>query len=578
MERADTKTSALAPSTSAYEANSYSMNGAMRCKDSMLFDDTARPTGPSSSAQNNAVKVVFLTVNDVYAVLPDYDGVGGIAELATMLQSVRQRISADSHVIFTLNGDFLWRSELDRKDKGAHMVELLNYLGVEYVVLGNHEFDFGAEFLMELLTEANFTCFGSNIRSSSNGELLPGITDTCVVPLRNGLRLGLFGVSTTVTAQDPFAGPSVVFEDEVPHASRCVQELKAQGADAIVVLTHFKVADDVHLAMHAPGIDLILGGHDHMPMTCSAGQTLIHKSGIDALWLGVVEMTLTIPAVTEEMKALESSVQVGFQWQMLLNRGYEADPRCSTIINRYACLVEQDEKAQGKLEPLGTVLTALDGRRVTCRTQESNLGNLVADALREGLNADVGLVNAGYIKGDHLNAPGLVVTRKWLEKYLPLVKPTVVVEMPLRELKAALLYWLRRHPVMSSSQPQFSGLRVVYDISQPSAPAISSIHLAKEKYQGDVDESAENQRPGECHEENSGGMDRLVTVAMPLLNTMDGWHFFAGAPQLSSGPIVRNLVEKFVRKRGKVVYAPQEGRLRVITPTLTTLPSHASSL
>jgi 2',3'-cyclic-nucleotide 2'-phosphodiesterase (5'-nucleotidase family) len=442
------------------------------------------------------------------------------------------------------------------------MVEMLNQIGIEYVVLGNHEFDFGAEHMRDLLARAKFTCFGSNARSATNGELYPGLADARVIPLSNGLRLGLFGVVTTVTGKDPFAGPSVVFDDERPHARRCVGELKAQGANVIVALTHFKVAEDVRLAMQVPGINLILGGHDHFPITCAAGvDTLIHKSGMDALWLGAVEMSLATSAQAVEGKPAD--VRVSFQWQMLLNKGYQADPGCLAILKKYVHHVEQEELAQGKLEPLGTALTALDGRRVTCRTQESNMANLVADALREELRADVGLVNAGYIKGDELNDPGLVITRKWLEKYLPLVKPTVVLELPVKQLKGALTYWLRRYPAMSSSHPHFSGLRAVYDVAQAPNPAISSIRLSKENYETGV-EAGNAGHSTETREAED--MDRLVTVAMPLLSSMDGWRFFADARQVRSGPIVRDLVERFVRRNPEVAYPPQEGRLRIIEP------------
>ncbi|RLN98148.1 hypothetical protein BBJ28_00002456 [Nothophytophthora sp. Chile5] len=514
----------------------------------------AREVPPDPTASTTRTTVVFLTINDVYELFPGANGVGGLAEMATMLAATRAQLPQDAHVIVTLNGDFLWRSELGRKDKGAHMVELLNYLQIEYVVLGNHEFDFGAETMRELLVDARFTCFGSNVRCAEDGALFPGLVDTCVVTLRNGLKLGLFGVLTTVTGKDPFAGPSVTFDDELPHARRCVEQLQTQGADAIVALTHFKVAEDERLAMQAPGIHLLLGGHDHEPMTRVVGhETLLHKSGMDALWLGVVEMTLTTTWSSEGGRIHATApVQVDFQWRMLLNRGYRADVGCLAILSKYVRHVEQEEKAQGKLEPLGTALTALDGRRVTCRTKESNLGNLVADALREGLSADVGLVNAGYIKGDQLNAPGLMITRKWLEKYLPLVKPTVVVELRLSELKSALTYWLRRYPAMSSSHPHFSGLRVVYDVSQPDASVISELRLIQEGQDND-----EQQVEGE-------DMQRLVAVAMPLLSSMDGWHFFENARRLQSGSIVRSLVEEYVRRRGELVYPPVEGRLRVI--------------
>ncbi|KAL3672900.1 hypothetical protein V7S43_002201 [Phytophthora oleae] len=542
------------------EASSSDVNAAVCSVDSGLFPGKEVVSESTQEVRYTSTKVVFLTVNDVYELFPDRNGVGGLAELATMLRVTRQRIPRDTHVIVTLNGDFLWRSELDRKDKGAMMVKILNTIGIEYVVVGNHEFDFGAEHMSGLLADASFTCFGSNARCVSNGKLYPGLLDTCVVPLRNGLRLGMFGVVTTVTGKDPFAGASVVFEDERPHARRCVEQLTAQGANAIVALTHFKVANDARLAMQVPGINLILGGHDHFPVTCTAGvDTLIHKSGMDALWLGAVEMTLTTPTVIHEVGGQTTSVEVGFQWQMLLNRGYQADAACLAILNKYVRDVEQEELASGKLERLSTSLTALDGRRTTCRTQESNMGNLVADSLREGLGANIGLVNAGYIKGDKLNDPGLVITRKWLKKYLPLVKPTVVVELSMRKLKEALTYWLRRHPAMSSSHPQFSGLRVIYNATDPTLPVISAIRLAKENYENGCESAGSG--------EEEAAMDRLVTVAMPLVSNLDGWNFFGDARQLRSGPLVRDLVEKFVSRRPHIYYPPKEGRLRVIELT-----------
>ncbi|KAG7382459.1 hypothetical protein PHYPSEUDO_004846 [Phytophthora pseudosyringae] len=556
--------SAMALRGSRAGASASDVDVCVSCGDSVLFPGNAVASESAQDAQHTTTKVVFLTVNDVYELFPDANGIGGLAELATMLKVTKQRIPRDTHVIVTLNGDFLWRSELDRKDKGAMMVEMLNNIGIEYVVMGNHEFDFGAEHMRDLLAAAKFTCFGSNVRSASNGELYSGLVDTCVVPLSNGLRLGMFGVVTTVTGEDPFAGPSVVFDDERPHARRCVDQLKAQGANVIVALTHFKVADDIRLAMQVPGINLILGGHDHFPLTCAAGvDTLIHKSGMDALWLGAVEMTLTTSDASQQVEGPVSSVHVGFQWHMLLNRGYQADPPCLATLNKYIYDVEQEELAEGKLEQLSTAITALDGRRITCRTQESNMGNLVADALREGLGADVGLVNAGYIKGDMLNGPGLVITRKWLEKYLPLVKPTVVVELSMRELKDAVTYWLRRYPAMSSSQPHFSGVRVVYDVTQPTKPVVSSIQLSKESYEASGDSTTTVRR---VEEDEEAASDRLVTVAMPLLSSMDGWHFFGSARQLRSGPLVRELVEKFVRQRPQVDYPPKEGRLRVTKP------------
>lgn len=422
------------------------------------------------------------------------------------------------------------------------MVEVLNCLGVELVVLGNHEFDFGAPFLSELLRRARFKCLGSNVRSSATGELFSGLEDTLVLPLSNGLHLGLFGLCTTVTGRDPFAGDSVRFEDEIAHAQRCVSALQAQQVDAIVALTHVKVDVDQRIARHVPGIDLILGGHDHEPFSLFVGSTFIHKSGMDALWLGVINMQLHRPP--PRFRNLDKPVEVEFNWSMLVNRGFDPDPDCLALLQRYVASVEEEERAAGKLEPLAISLTALDGTRATCRTRESNLGNLVADALRHELQADVGLVNAGFIKGDVLNAEGLAITWKWLERYLPLVKLTVVVQMTALELKTALAYWLRRYPSMSSSFPHVSGVQLEYDMATSTQPFIRSFRLSL-----GTDELAD---------------DHVLTVAVPQVASLDGWRFFAAAKALRTGPIVRNAVAAFVSQRGQLMYPLREDRVVII--------------
>ncbi|KAJ8525728.1 hypothetical protein ON010_g15387 [Phytophthora cinnamomi] len=113
---------------------------------------------------------------------------------------------------------------------------------------------------------------------------------------------------------------------------------------------------------------------------------------------------------------------------------------------------------------------------------------------------------------------------------------------------------------MSSSQPHFSGLRVVYDNQNTAKPTITSIRLSKENYE----KAAENLQHESNDEQEEALMDRLVSVAVPLLNSMDGWHFFGGARQLRSGPLVRDLVEKFVSQRSQIDYPPKEGRLCVL--------------
>lgn len=421
------------------------------------------------------------------------------------------------------------------------MIEVLNALSVDVVVLGNHEFDFGGELLAKLLRQATFTSFGSNIRQRNNSNaLFPGLVDYDVVDLQNGVKMGLFGVSTTVTGKDPFAGDDVVFESELVHARRCVEALQARGADLIVALTHFKLEEDMALVVHVPGIHVVLGGHDHDVMSVFSGDTLIHKSGQDAHWLGVIDIRVEKTSVSYDTSS--TSVAVDLQWQMLCNRGYAPEPKIHALLRAYTARVHAEAKAQGKLECLAVSRTILDGSRVSCRTHETNWGNLVADALRHELDADVAVLNAGFLKGDQVHAADLEINTQWLEKFLPLRKPAIVVHMTVRDLTTALTKMLRKFPAMSSSFPQISGVTVHYDAN---AHEVTSLSFAS----------------------GAADPDRQVCVATACVRSMDGWEVFEknlSADAAESGPLVRTLVSAFVTHQGgEIAYPASEGRLTI---------------
>ncbi|KAJ0396448.1 hypothetical protein P43SY_003450 [Pythium insidiosum] len=490
-----------------------------------------------------AARVVFLTLNDVYALHANDDGVGGVAEMATLLAHTRRAIEADdpgATVVVTLNGDFLWRSELDRRDKGALMVQVLNALGIEFVVLGNHEFDFGAPTLQELLSSARFQCLGSNIRSTATGDLLGGVVDTAIIEVQHGLRLGLFGVCTTETEEDALAGDTVRFEDEVLHARRCVELLQREGADVVVALTHLPMQRDKQLARQVPGISLVLGGHDHDVMTDVVGHTMIHKSGQDARWLGRVELTIHKRLEEDNTTQLARPPSVYFAWEMLLNRGFHPHAECLALVKEYERMVDADDEAQGKLEPLAVATAALDGTRYTSRRRDCDVGFLITDAMRAELQADVALIHAGLIKGNRLYAPGCVITPRWLERVLPHPRRTAVVSMSADCLRLALERMLRRYPSLSSSTPHVSGIYVACERrSSTASPVVTAMHLV-----GRDDQLSE-----------ALSSDQLIRVALPVSPSMAEWNEYFATPfdqnTTTHGSIVRDVVAQWLRRSSR---------------------------
>jgi len=203
------------------------------------------------------VTITLLHTNDVYEIAPK-DGRGGLADLMTLL--TRERAAA-AHSITTFGGDLISPSVLSGLTQGAQMIELYNLLGTDVAVLGNHEFDFGPELVAQRIEESDFPWLGTNVLGP-DGKPAVGTVDLHVIDV-GGYRVGFFGLLAPETDVLSAPGPGITFAPTIATAETAVEQLKEQGADVIVALTHDDFADDRALASSVEGIDLILGGHDH---------------------------------------------------------------------------------------------------------------------------------------------------------------------------------------------------------------------------------------------------------------------------------------------------------------------------
>src|SRR3989338_2066887 len=113
--------------------------------------------------EKKRVRIVYLTVNDVYEA-ERVGGKGGLAEAGRALKEKREELEREgAYVVCTVNGDFASASEAGIEHKGQHIVELFKEWGVDYVVAGNHEFDYGREGLEALQRNSAFHWLGSNV-------------------------------------------------------------------------------------------------------------------------------------------------------------------------------------------------------------------------------------------------------------------------------------------------------------------------------------------------------------------------------------------------------------------------------
>lgn len=416
----------------------------------------------ATAAQAQKATLTVLHINDVYEISPK-QGRGGIAPLMTLLKQERAKAT---HSITTLGGDLVGSSMMSGITKGAQMIELMNAIGLDLAVVGNHEFDFGSEVFKQRVAESRFPWLGTNVLGTDGklyGTLVGSVTRKV-----GDLTVGFFGVITPETEHLSSTGPDIKFAPVLDAARAAVKQLRDQGADAVVVLTHLALAEDRQLAREVKGIDVILGGHDHDPMNIYEGGVLIFKVGYDAHYLGVAQIEL-------EKSQTQRGPQIRVwprEWRVVSTAGIAPDPQVAAIVKKH-----EDQLDASLNVPVGKTAVALDSRRAVVRRQEAAIGNLISDAIRDFLKADVALTNGGGIRGDKLYDAGVTLTRKDVLTELPFGNLTVLLDIGGADLRAAIEEGLSQVEDLAGRFPQLSGMKIEFDARRPKGDRLVSISV-----------------------------------------------------------------------------------------------------
>ncbi|MCR4854044.1 MAG: metallophosphoesterase [Prevotella sp.] len=218
-------------------------------------------------------QLVILHTNDthstVYPLNPNLTdtmraGRGGFLRRIAMLKQERQKYP---NLLLIDSGDFSQGSSYYTLFKGDVEVELMNKMGYDAGTIGNHEFDYGLENMARLFRKLNFPIVCANY--DFTGTPVEGTTKPYVILKRNGLRIGLFGLSPALkglVATDKYGNTR--FEEPIEAANRVVAQLQKKKCDIIICVSHLGWdesggTNDQQLIAKTRGIDLVLGGHSH---------------------------------------------------------------------------------------------------------------------------------------------------------------------------------------------------------------------------------------------------------------------------------------------------------------------------
>jgi 5'-nucleotidase len=343
--------------------------------------------------------------------------------------------------------------------QGSQMVAGLNAIGLDLATFGNHEFDFGPDVTRQRMQESRFIWVSANVLDPATGLPLGGAVPFIVRQL-GGVRVAIFGLTTPETHALSKGAANLKFLDPIQAARDAVTRAGRLGADVIIALTHQDMAEDKQLAAAVPGIDLILGGHEHIPLDARVGRTLILKAGSDARLLGRIDVRVS---------AGRGGKRVESKWELIpVTDEIPAQPEVAALVKQY-----EDLTAARFNVVVGATNLPLDTRGEVVRTQESAVGDLIADLARAAMDADVALINGGGIRGDTV-VPAGPLRRGDVLRILPFANKVVKLDVSGMALREALENGLSQVEKAAGRFPQVSGIRYVFDPSRPAGSRLVS--------------------------------------------------------------------------------------------------------
>ena len=417
----------------------------------------AIPAGAADWEEDLSGHIVILHTNDVHG------GIDGYASVAALKDAYE---AAGAQVLLMDAGDFIQGSTSVNVSQGANAVELMNMAGYDVATTGNHEFDYGYANLKTLMEQAEFPILAANA-FTAEGELAMDEANTTFQ--LGDVTVGVFGLATpeTATKAHPAKLEGVTFlaEDELFNcAQEQVDELTAEGCDYIICLGHLGIDAEstgnrsIDLLENVTGIDVFIDGHSHSTRadlldatdgTGMVGNTMVTSTGTKLESIGVVTIDAEGVITTSTTPVADLTAE-------------DAD-----VAARAAAIQKEIDDEYGTV--FAKTEVALNGEREPGnRTEETNLGDLITDALvwgaeREGTEVDAAVTNGGGIRASIAAGD---ITKKDINTVLPFGNTLSIVQVTGAELLEALEASTYCTPTSIGGFPQVSGIEFTVDTTK----------------------------------------------------------------------------------------------------------------
>ena len=409
--------------------------------------------------------IVILHTNDIHCGINDNIGFAGLAQIK------KDALARTPNVALVDAGDAIQGAPIGKLSRGLAVVDIMNYLGYDFCIPGNHEFDYGMDRFLELvpLQRAGYYC-ANFVYAGNNKQVLPGYKimqyeDTTVAFIGASTPESLTTSTPTFFQNEKGKYIYSFCEDKsgnklYKQLQKNVDKARKDGADYVFIVGHLGMDGTTpqwsseSVAKNTQGVDAVIDGHSHERFT----RMVKNKVGKDVL---LAQTGTKLKTVGELVITSDGKLK-----SQLITESNGKDANIARVIAQEIKTYEPLLK-----QPVGEALVQLrsndpaTGERIV-RNRECSLGDFVADAYRAVLDCDVVLANGGSIRNEIKT--GVISYNDLLEAF-PFGNMCVVLEVNGQQILDALEMGAISYPEESGGFMQVSGLSYTIDSSVPSS-------------------------------------------------------------------------------------------------------------
>ncbi len=543
--------------------------------------------------------IVVLYTSDVHGGISndfDYSGTDTSVTLAGVA-AIKAEAEKDAAAVTLVDvGDALQGSILCSQSSGSEVLSLMNTVGYDYQVFGNHEFDYGMETALSFIEQSNAEYLGVNFRDlAADTEVFPPYAIQEYTINNQTVKIGYVGI---LTPESIAKGTPKYFQDadgnfiysleadtnEQFYATvqTAVDSALAEGADYIIALGHLGNSgvtegwSSKDVIQNTEGIDVFLDGHAHSVVESeevtdrNQDNVLLTAVGTKLQNLGALIITLnddgSLQASSHLINTVSEAEKESESYQTL-------DTAVKELEDKYSYLMVEEGNSAYDL----CIYDPVSEERMI-RNHETNLGDYIADAYKAGLNADIGIINGGSIRAD-LEAGD--ITFLDITNVLPYTGTVDKIKASGQVILDCLEMGSRLYPEESGGFIQVSGMTYTIDSEMPSSVETDA--------QGMFVKVNGNYRVKDVKVNGEDlDLEKIYTVAISdyyFADAGDGMTMFSGCELDTEEPVSmidRDLFISYLSKNGNEVsdtYADVNGEGRItILPLASPAPSAESDI